>query len=127
MYKNTIKHTIYIEEFRRNLLNGILLSAFFFGTMIATLGAFKILPLDRTYLILLYGYSFINFLAYYLLKLNRLNYMTVVHIATLSSLVTFTVMTITATHDEFRLVWFFLTSFASFILGGVDSMGFLLL
>ncbi|MBU1668733.1 HAMP domain-containing histidine kinase [bacterium] len=104
--------------FRFSLLSTVLLTAFGMGSFIAILGLFDVLPLSLLYTILLYGYSMVNLIAYYLLQKKQKNYFLSVHIATFSSLFLLTVMTVTVQHDEFRLVWFFLTSFASFILGG---------
>ncbi len=113
-----------LYRFRISLLNTILISAFIFSFFIATLSVFNILPLNAIYLKILYGYSFINLVTYYLFKHQHISYIFTVSIIILTSLFTFTIMTISVLHDEFRLVWFFLTSFASFILGG-KYLGFI--
>ncbi|HIP52186.1 MAG TPA: HAMP domain-containing histidine kinase [Campylobacterales bacterium] len=118
MHKNDLIDDKDLSLFRTSLLNAVLLTAFFVGSFIATLSLFDVFPLTRLYMSILYGYNVANLLAYFLLKQNQKNYFLAVNIATFSSLATFIVMTITVLHDEFRIVWFFLTSFGSFILGG---------
>ncbi len=110
-YKNNLIEDKDLSLFRTSLLNAVLLTAFFVGSFIATLSLFDVFPLTRLYMMILYGYSAINLLAYFLLKQNQKNYFLAVNIATFSSLFTFTVMTITVLHDEFRIVWFFFNLF----------------
>jgi signal transduction histidine kinase len=104
--------------FRFELLQAILSLSFALSIFIATLALFDIFPLIFTYMLILYGYGLINLLVLLLIKYNKNYYFLAINIIVFSSLFTFTVMTKTMLHDEFRLVWFFLTSFASFILGG---------
>lgn len=108
-----------LEFFRYSLLKTMTLTAFIFSFLIATLYIFEFFPLNKLYQYILYFYSLINLFAYYLLRTNNYKYYFVsVNILILSSLFTFIAMAITVTYDEFRFVWFFLTSLASFILGG---------
>ncbi|HHD75662.1 MAG TPA: HAMP domain-containing histidine kinase [Campylobacterales bacterium] len=104
--------------FRLQLLKTILVMAFGFSLFIATLALFDIFPLTMTYMFILYGYGIINLLIYLLIKYKQEYYFFAINIIVLCSLITFMIMTITTLHDEFRLVWFFLTSFGAFILGG---------
>lgn len=107
-----------LNLFRCSLLYTIFLTAAFFSFLVATLSVFDIFPLNPLYRNILYAYGTLNILSYFLLKHNQKYYFVAMNISILSSLATFTLMTYTVLHDEFRLVWFFLTSFASFILGG---------
>jgi len=107
-----------LNIFRCSLLSTIFLTASFFAFLVATLSVLDIFPLNALYQNILYGYGFLNIFAYFMLKQNQKYYFLAMNISILSSLATFTLMTFTVLHDEFRLVWFFLTSFASFILGG---------
>ena len=107
-----------LNLFRSALLYTIFLTAAFFSFLVATLSVFDIFPLDTLYRNILYGYCTLNILSYFLLKHNQKYYFLAMNMSIFSSLATFTLMTYTVLHDEFRLVWFFLTSFASFILGG---------
>lgn len=107
-----------LNIFRCSLLYTILVTASFFAFLVATLSLFDIFPLTTLYKNILFGYGFLNIFAYIMLKQNQKYYLLAMNISILSSLITFTLMTFTVLHDEFRLVWFFLISFASFILGG---------
>jgi len=105
-------------EFRLNLLKTVLLMAFTFSLFIATLAFFNIFPLDKMYMLVLYAYGLIHLFVYLLIKSSSTYFFMAINIIIVSSLFTFAVMTITVLHDEFRLVWFFLTAFGAFILGG---------
>ena len=108
-----------LDLFRYSLLSTITLTAFIFSFFIATLYVVEFFPPNELYKNILYFYSFINLISYYILRRHHCKYYFYsVNITILSSLATFIVMAITVTYDEFRFVWFFLTSFASFILGG---------
>jgi hypothetical protein len=76
------------------------------------------------YMQVLYVYGIIHLVAYWLIKRNDRHYFLAINIIVLASLFTFMIMTLTVLHDEFRLVWFFLTSFGAFIMGG-RAYGFL--
>jgi len=114
----SFKNKNYLFIFRLRLLRTIALMAFVFSTFIATLALFHIFPLTPAYMLMLYGYGVINLSLYSLLNYKSKYYLLAINILIISSLLTFTVMTITVIHDEFRLVWFFLTSFGAFILAG---------
>ena len=111
-----VKDELFI--YRISLLKKLLITVSFLTLFIATLAGVNIFPLDTFYIGILYGYSFINLFAYYLLKRDIKYYIISVNMAIFSSLVTFTLMATIVVYDEFRLVWFFLISFASFILLG---------
>lgn len=64
---NTIRDKDLIS-FRFSLLSTVLLTAFGIGSFIATLGLFDILPLSVYYTNILYGYSIVILIAYYLLQ-----------------------------------------------------------
>ena len=107
-----------LNLFRSALLYTIFLTAAFFSFLVAILSVFDIFPLDTFYRNILFAYCMLNIFTYLLLKKDQKYYFVAMNISILSSVLTFTFMTYTVLHDEFRLVWFFLTSFASFILGG---------
>jgi len=111
-------------SFRLKLLKTILIMAFGFSTFIATLALVDIFPLTTMYMFVLYVYGLIHLVAYWLIKKSNRHYFLAINIIVLASLFTFMVMTLTVLHDEFRLVWFFLTSFGAFIMGG-RAYGFL--
>ena len=108
----------HLFTFRINLLRTVVLLSSVFSTFFATLFSMGILPLATAYMFMLYGYGVINLGIYFLLKYQSQYYFLLINILLISSLATFIVMTKTVLHDEFKLVWFFLTSFGAFILGG---------
>jgi len=118
MYRTELIVDVELLPFRTSLLKKLLLTVSFFTLFIATLAGLNIFPLDKLYMGTLYGYGFINLLAYYFLKKDVKYYIASVNMAIFSSLITFTLMATIVLYDEFRLVWFFLISFASFILVG---------
>ena len=107
-----------LKMFRFSLLNMLLKIVFTFSFMVAFIASVNFLPLDVSYEITLFFYAFINFLAYYLLKIDVKYYFLALNLAIFSALLTFTIMSLTIINDEFRFVWFFLISFSSFILAG---------
>jgi signal transduction histidine kinase len=115
---NVILEEKSLNLFRFSLLNMLLKIIFIFSFIVAIIASFDFLPLDANYEKILFFYSFVNLVAYYLLKKDVKYYFLAVNLAIFSALLTFTVMSITILHDEFRFVWFFLISFSSFILAG---------
>jgi signal transduction histidine kinase len=109
---------ISFDLFQYTLLRRILLSAFGLGFVIATLSMFRLYPLDAVYMGILYAYSIVSLVTYLLSKKHTQYYLFYVHVIVGTSLFTLSVMMVHVLHDEFRLVWFFLVSFASFMLGG---------
>ena len=104
--------------FQYTLLKRILLSTFILGFLIIASSMLKVYPLDTIYMRVLCIYSIISFITYIISRKHTQYYLFYVHIIIFSSLVTLSVMTVYVIHDEFRLVWFFLLSLASFMLGG---------
>jgi len=107
-----------LDFFRTTLLGTLLLVASFFSFFIATLSVVDILPMPMHFIYILYVYCMINISAYYILQKNPRYYLLSMNISIIASLLSFTILTFTVFYDEFRLIWFFLTSFAAFILGG---------
>ena len=114
-----------LKSFRFSLLNVLLKIVFIFSALVALIASFDFLPLDENYVKVLFFYSLVNFVGYFLLRKHEKYYFLTVNLAMLSALFTFTVMSLTLLNDEFRFVWFFLISFSSFILAG-RQYGFLI-
>ena len=104
--------------FQYTLLRRILLSAFGLGFIIAFVSMFRLYPLDTAYMGILYTYSIVSLIIYLLSTKFTQYYLLYVYSIVFSSLFTLSVMMIHVLHDEFRLIWFFLVSFVSFMLGG---------
>jgi len=112
--------------FQYTLLRRILLSAFALGFIIASLSMFRLYPLDAVYMGILYTYSIASLITYLLSTKYTQHYLFYVYSIVFSSLFTLSVMMIHLLHDEFRMIWFFLVSFASFMLGGKRVMALVL-
>ena len=108
----------YAKEIQSNLLKSILLITCVISSIIVLSAILNMLPLGKTYIIVLYFYIVINAVMYYLMMKNDTYYSSSVNILIFSSFVTFSFMTVDATYDEFRFIWFFLLSFTAFVLGG---------
>jgi len=109
--------TLYL--FRVKLLQAILLTASLVGLGTGILEILQLLPKDMLYtpIVILYGIT--NFIAFVLLrKYQYRGYIFAMHFCIFSALATFSVMSVSLVYDEFRLIWFFLLAFASYILGG---------
>ena len=104
--------------FQYILLRRILLTVFILGFSIASFAMFRLYPLSTVYMTLLYTYSIVSLITYIASTKYQDYYFIYVHIIVFSSLLTLSVMMVNVLHDEFRLIWFFLLSFASFMLGG---------
>ena len=105
-----------LDTFRFSVLKTMLLMAMFFSFLIATLAYFNRFPLPYGYMVALYVYAGLN-LPLYIYR-DSLPYMWIVNVSVVGSLVVFYFMVLYVVNDEFRLVWFFLTVFAAYILGG---------
>jgi len=105
-----------LDTFRFSVLKTMLLMAIFFPFLIATLAYFHWFPLPHAYMIALYVYAGLNIPLY--IYRESLPYMWIVNVSVVGSLIVFYFMVLYIVDDEFRLVWFFLTVFAAYILGG---------
>jgi len=114
-------------KFRFSLLNSLLIIATFFTTINCVASILGFISFTYLYEKILFIYVIINILSIYFLRKNKKMYITVVNIILIDSLFVFYAALITAPTDEFRLIWFFLTLFASFLLMGKKYSIFLML
>ena len=107
-----------LQLFRIKLLRLVVLttSLVSFGVLILSLVGFLILDTYSQWVLGIF--SIINMVSFFILRYNQEYYLLLANISTLSSLLVFIFLTFTVVHDEFRMVWFFFTTFASFIFGG---------
>ena len=109
--------TLYL--FRVKLLQTILLTASVVGLGTGLLEILHLLPKNLLYTPIVVLYGILNFIAYLiLLRFPYGAYTFAMHFCIFSALATFSVMSVSLVYDEFRLIWFFLLSFASFMVGG---------
>jgi len=105
--------------FRVKLLQTILLTASIVGLGTGILEMLELLPPDILYTPFVILYGVLNLVVYFVLaRMGHSAYIFAMHFAIFSALLTFSVMSLSLVYDEFRLIWFFLLSFASFMLGG---------
>ena len=114
-------------KFRFSLLNSLLIIATFFTTINCVASILGFISFTYLYEKILFIYAILNILSIYFLRKNKKMYITVVNIILMGSLFVFYAALITAPTDEFRLIWFFLTLFASFLLMGKKYSIFLML
>lgn len=107
-----------LQRFRFSLLNSLLLIAAFFTLINYFSSIFNIVPFAPLYEKTLLFYSFSCCLSLYLLRKKKTHYLIAVNNIVLSSLILFYMALFVVLHDEFRLIWFFLVVFASFVLMG---------
>ena len=107
-----------LQRFRFSLLNSLLLIAALFTLINYFASIFKLVPFAPLYEKTLLFYSFSCVFAFFLLRKNKGIYFITVNIIVISSLILFYMALFVVQHDEFRLIWFFLVVFASFVLLG---------
>jgi signal transduction histidine kinase len=107
-----------LENFRIRLLSIVLMVTGIFSLFVVILSLIHLLDLGLIYEIILSLYGTTNLIVYSLLKHHKKYYFTSVNVSMIGSIFTFSILTATVLNDEFRLIWFFFTSFASFMFGG---------
>ena len=119
MLDETLVDTKTLYLFRVKLLQTILLTASVVGLGTGLLEIFHLLPKDLLYTPIVVLYGIFNFIVYLILvRFPYGAYTFAMHFCIFSALTTLSVMSVSLVYDEFRLIWFFLLSFASFMLGG---------
>jgi len=107
-----------LQRFRFSLLNSMSLIALFFTLLIYASSFFGIFPFVPIYEYVLLFYAFACFSTLFILRLNKNYYLIAANNVLLSSLSVFYMALLIVLQDEFRLIWFFLVAFASFVLIG---------
>ena len=108
-----------LEKFRFSLLNTNLAVASFFSGLSYIFSVTNFTEFDPTYEKILLFCTVVFALCIFPLRANKSAYLRVANATLLNSLVLFySALVTTFVEDEFRLIWFFLVVFASFILMG---------
>lgn len=108
-----------LEKFRFSLLNTNLAVAAFFSGLSYFFSVSNFTKFDPIYEIMLLIATIVYGLCVFPLRANKLVYLRVANITLINSLILFYgALVTTFVEDEFRLIWFFLVVFASFILMG---------
>ena len=92
--------------------------ASFFGALIGGLGLFKLMDIGEIQPIVNITYSFFNIFLIVLLRKNKQWYRKIAWAQVLSSLTVFAVALATVTHDEFRIAWFYVAIYLTYMLLG---------
>ena len=93
----------------------------FFGALIGSLGLFKLMDIGEIQPIVNISYSFYNIFLIVLLRKNKLWYRKIAWAQVLASLLVFAVALATVLHDEFRIAWFFVAIYLTYMLLGERS------
>lgn len=108
-----------LEKYRFSLLNTNLAVASFFSCLSYIFSTLGFTPFDPTYEKILLFCTVFFILCIYPLRMDKGIYSIVAGITLINSLVLFySALVTTFVEDEFRLIWFFLVVFASFVLMG---------
>jgi len=107
-----------LQRFRFSLLNSSMLIAAFFTFFNYFASVLNLIPFPSLYekIVLLYALACV--FSIFLLRANKNNFLLATNIVLLTSLIVFYSALFMVTDDEFRLIWFFLVVFASFVLIG---------
>jgi signal transduction histidine kinase len=107
-----------LQRFRFSFLNSLLFIAAIFTLINYFASILNLVPFPPIYEKTLLCFSFTCFFSIYLLRKKKRNYFLAAYCVLISSLVLFYTALFIVLHDEFRLIWFFLNVFTSFILLG---------
>ena len=107
-----------LQRFRFSMLNSLLLIASVFTLINYFASVFDLVPFADIYEKTLLFYVFACLFSLYVLRKKKRYYLLAVNTIVVSSLVLFYTALFVVVADEFRLIWFFLVVFASFVLIG---------
>ncbi|MFW2372426.1 MAG: ATP-binding protein [Gammaproteobacteria bacterium] len=107
--------------FKYRVLNSFMGIAIIFGFMIGTLGVIGIMQIGIIQSSIYYAYAFFNIFLIWYLRRSRQNYITAARLQVTVSLITFIGALVFVSNDEFRIVWFYIAVYISYILLGVRS------
>lgn len=107
-----------LQRFRFSLLNSLLIIASAFTLLNYLSSVYQIIQFEPIYEKTLLFYLCSCLFSFFILRINKNYYLISVNIIVISSLVLFYTALFFVLRDEFRLIWFFLVVFASFVLIG---------
>ena len=105
-------------QFRFRTLNYFMAIAVFFGALIGLLGLFEIMDIGQIQPIANILYAFHNAILIYILRKNKEWFRSVAWAQVLASLTVFTIALVTVLHDEFRIAWFYVAIYLTYMLLG---------
>ncbi|MCW8901613.1 MAG: ATP-binding protein [Gammaproteobacteria bacterium] len=98
-----------------------------FGALIGILGLFDMMAIGQVQPIVNIIYTFFNIFLIVILRKNKQWYRRVAWAQVVSSLIVFAVALATVVHDEFRIAWFYIALYLTYMLLGERSGNFLTL
>ena len=93
----------------------------FFGALIGGLGAVGLMDIGEVQPIANITYSFFNLFLIFMLRIDKIWFRRIAWAQVLSSLIVFTIALVTVVHDEFRLAWFFIAVYLTYMMLGERS------
>lgn len=92
-----------------------------FGGIIGTLGLFDLMAIGEIQPIVNITYTFYNIFLIVILRKNKKWYRPVAWAQVIASLIVFAIALATVTHDEFRIAWFYIALYLTYMLLGERS------
>lgn len=109
------------QQFRFRTLNYFMAISLFFGALIGGLGAAGLMDIGEVQPIANITYSFFNLFLIFMLRIDKAWFRRIAWAQVLSSLIVFTIALVTVVHDEFRLAWFFIAVYLTYMMLGERS------
>ena len=108
-------------RFRFSTLNYFMLISLFFGALIGVLGKLDFMNIGVIQPTVNIVYAFVNLALIFILRANKHWYRKVAWAQVLSSLSVFTIALVSVLHDEFRIAWFYIAIYLTYMLLGERS------
>ena len=93
----------------------------FFGVLIGSLGLMGLMDIGEIQPIANISYAFYNVVLIFILRQNKLWYRKVAWAQVIASLTVFAIALATVVHDEFRIAWFYVSIYLTYMLLGERS------
>ena len=106
-------------KFKVRLINSVMMIIVFTSTLYGLLHYLKVAPLGDFHANVNFMFAFSNLLFILWLRRDKEAYNLIVSLMLLSALASFTSALITIPNDEFRIIWFYITVFLAFFVGGI--------
>ena len=106
-------------KFKFRLLNSIMIIIVFTSTVFGLLHYAHVLDLTNFHANANFAFAAVNLVLIFWLRTQKQAYTTIMFLMVLSALATFTSALIHVVHDEFRIMWFYITIILAFIAGSI--------
>ena len=114
-------------QYRFRTLNYFMAISLFFGALIGGLGLLGLIDIGKVQPITNITYTFYNIFLIAILRKNKQWFKRIAWAQVLASLVVFTIALVTVVHDEFRIAWFYIAIYLTYMLLGERAGNFLTL